>query len=185
MDPLQSVDAIKSPMWSFLNKPDFWIGIIIGAVGIIFSGLAFIEARRAKVAATKAERTVKIQTIAIELTEVCQKLDKLRRDIHFDEARDLLTEISRKIRRFISPFQNEHGLENTITTLVEALDNAKKSLNAVRPDAAIEEAEATNAVYNAIEGDFATINNSVAALIGLLEKKTMDFGDADGTEGKN
>jgi len=55
----------------------FWISNVVGVLGLLFSILAFIEARRAKLAASDAGRIVKIQTITIELTEIAQRLDKL------------------------------------------------------------------------------------------------------------
>jgi hypothetical protein len=168
--------AINAPFWT---NYDFWIGIVIGLASVVFSVMAFVEARRAKRAATEAGKTVKIQTITIELMEISQKLDRMRLDIHFDEARDLLTEISRRIRRIISPFQKDTGLCEPINSLREALDSAKTSLNSVRPSGSSEIPEAPHAVYYAIEGDFASISNFVADLLGLFENKSINFGDDD------
>ena len=158
---------IEIPFW---RKIEFWIFLVIGGMGVVFSLLAFIEAKKAKRAATVAGRTVKIQTITIDLTEVSQKLDKLRIEIPYNEARDLLTEISRRLRRIISPFQGESDLKETLSELKTALGAAKESLNAVRPIDPSHE-DASNAVYYAVESDFATINNCVADLLGLFEKK--------------
>ena len=169
------VHCIEVPFW---QKPEFWIFLVISVMGVVFSLLAFIEAKKAKRAATEAGRTVKIQTITIDLTEVSQKLDKLRIEIPYNEARDLLTEISRRLRRIISPFQGESDLKETLSALKTALGTAKESLNAVRPIDPSHE-EAPNAVYYAIESDFATINNCVADLLGLFEKKTINFGDGN------
>jgi hypothetical protein len=179
-DPQQIEDTvslilrvISKPFW---QKLEFWITIVIAVTGVIFSILAFAEARKAKRAATEAGRTVKIQTITIELTEVSQKLDKLRPNIPFNEARDMLTEISRRLRRIISPFQADPDLKCHIDTLREVLTGAKESLNSVRPtDPANEETPYT--VYYAIESDFASINDCVADLLGLFEKKTINIGD--------
>lgn len=164
------------PFW---QRGDFWIGLIVSAAGVGFSVLAFLEARRAKTAATEAGRTVKIQTITIELTEVAQRFDRLSMDVRFSEARDLLNEASRRIRRVVSPFQNDGALQETIVSLKGALDEAKKSLNDVRPATPSDESQTPHAVYYAIEADFATINGYLADLLGLFEKKTIDFGEDD------
>lgn len=168
------IDLAQYPFW---QKLEFWISVIIGIGGLVFSILAFIEAKSARRAAIEAGKIVKIQTITIDLTEISQKLDKLRTDIHFNEARDLLTEISRRLRRIVSPFQKDKELSETITALLGALSATKESLNSVRPANPEKEADAPYAVYNAIEGDFATINNIVADLLGLFEKRSINLGD--------
>jgi hypothetical protein len=59
------------------------------------------------------------------------------------------------------------------------LQTAQASLKAVRPTDPSKEAEAPSAVYNAVEENFATINNLVADLLGLLEKETLNLGEND------
>ena len=181
---LQLLDSIlqvvQTPFW---KQPAFWIGSILGVAGLIFLIKAFLEARQAKRAATEAGQTVKIQTTAIELTEISQKLDKLPQEIHFNEARDLLNEISRRLRRATSPFAKDSVFGETIAELREALDAAKVALNKVRPTDQVTTTEgAPHAVYFAVEGDFATINSIVADLLGLFEKKSINFGDSDANE---
>ena len=176
LPPVSDLEAIlnllSTPFW---NTFDFWIYLAIGIGSLFFSIRAFLEARSAKRAAIDAGRIVKIGTITIELTEISQKLDKLQPEIHFNEARDLLTESSRRLRRLIAPFQKESDLKDNIDELKAALDAAKDSLNSVRPSN--REREAPYVVYHGVEGDFATINNIVADLLGLFEKKTIKFGD--------
>ncbi len=172
----QILRLVQVPFW---RQFDFWIGITIGIGGLIFSILAFLEARKAKRAATEAGRTVKLQTVTIELTEVSQKLDRIQPEIHFNEARDLLAEISRRVRRAVSPFAHDSGLSDAITAVLAALATAQSSIRKVRPSDPTKEVEAPYTVYYGIEGDFAVINNCVADLIGLFEKKTLDFGDDD------
>lgn len=170
------LDLLKQPFW---ERADFWIGVVLGLAGVAFSVLAFVEARKAKRAATDAGRTVKIQTITLELSDIGQKLDKLHPDILFSEARDLLGEISRRLRRLTSPFAQETELKGAIEVLRQALDAAQDSLKAVRPTDPSKEAEVPNAVYFAIESDFAAISNFVADLLGLFERQTLNIGDAN------
>lgn len=157
---------------AFYLRPDFWIGALLGAASVGFSLLAFLEARRAKTAATEAGKTVKIQTITIELTEIAQRLDKLDSEITFADARDLLNEVSRRLRRLIAPFQSNPDLEAVCSQLREALDEAKSSLQGVRP---LGEARVSrDAVYFATQGHFATVSVLVAEILGLLEKRTLE-----------
>jgi hypothetical protein len=122
---------------------------------------------------------VKIQTIVIDLAEIPQRLDRLRPGITFNEARDALNEITRRVRRAVSQFKKDTDLNDTIVSLTGALSVAQTSLQAVRPENPSDEKTATYAVYNAIEADFAIINGFVADLLGLLEKKTLNLGDAN------
>jgi hypothetical protein len=175
---LQEITAMRATLAApFWHSLDFWISTLIGGGSVLFSLLAFLEARKAKAAATEAGRTVKIQTITIELTEISQRLDKLGMEIQFNEARDMINELSRRLRRLISPFQDEEGLSDTIVSLKEALLGVKNSLNDVRPTDQSEDEQAPHSVYYAIEGDLATINGLVADLLGLFEKRTIKIGD--------
>jgi len=147
---LNRILELHHPFW---KDGSFWIFLVLGAAGLYFSIRAFVEARGAKRAATEAGRTVKLQTITIELTEIAQKLDRIQPEIPFNEARDLLSEISRRLRRAISPFAKEVELSEAIEAARQALQAAQKSLKAVRPADPTKEAEAPNAVYYAIEDD--------------------------------
>ena len=91
-----------------------------------------------------------------------------------------MSEISRRLRRVTSPFAKELALSGAITALRDALQAARSSLKAVRPTDLTKESEVPQAVYMAVEADFAAISDCVADLMGLLEKETLDFGDEDG-----
>lgn len=161
-----------------LNRPfyesiEFWIFLALAIAGLIFSILAFLEARQAKKAAAEAGTTVKIQTVTIELTEIVQRLDRLDENVTFSEARDLLNEISRKLRRLIAPFRQRVDVSESCKQLLDALDAAKQALEAVRPEAGAPLQENAQAVYFAIQGHFANISSSVADIMGLFEKQTM------------
>ncbi len=66
------LDTVQS-----ISHFDFWTATIIGLIGVFFSILAYREASKAKRAANAAGRTVKIQTVTIDLNELAQKLAKL------------------------------------------------------------------------------------------------------------
>jgi hypothetical protein len=181
---LDKLNGLHPPFW---KDPGYVIAILIGIVGLAYSykafkeaGKAFREARSAKEAATAAGRTVKIQTVTIELSEVTQMLDRVEPGMLFREARDLLAEVQRRVRRHVAPFAEHPRLSGAIKTTLQALETAHKSLKGARPADAANEKEAPNAVYNAIEDDFATINNCVADLMGLFEKVTLGLGEGDG-----
>lgn len=173
-DIQQVADMVLRP---FYVQPDFWINVLLGAVGVIFSLLAFVEARRAKIAASEAGKTVKIQTITIELSEIAQRLDKLDFQLSFYEARDLLNEISRRLRRLIAPFQALEDLKAPCASLKTSLDAAKQALEGLLPQEGGVDQLPLNSVYFATQGHFANISSQVAEIMGLFEKRTINVDD--------
>lgn len=175
----QILQFIQEPFW---RRWEFWIPLaelVVGAFGLLFAGLAFKEAKLAKQAATAAGRTVRIQSVAIELTEISQRLDRIHSDIKFSDTRDLLTEVSRRLHRATAPFVEDRKLANAVAATRESLESAHAALIKVRPTDPAKEEEAPHAVYYAIEDAFASISTCVANLVGLLDRETFDFGDRD------
>lgn len=161
----------------FYYQSEFWITTILGIASVVFSIKAFTEAKRAKSAAFEAGKTVKIQTITIELTEIAQRLDKLDFELSFSEARDLLNEVSRRLRRLIAPFQETDDLSEACMNLKTALDEAKESLEEVRPQDPEEEVP-PNTIYFATQGHLSNISSLVAEIMGLFEKRTIEVNEA-------
>lgn len=170
----QSIDK------GFWEDYGFWIGTAINVLGLYFSLLAFREAGKARQAAVDAGRTVKGQSVAIELSEVAQRLDSIQPEITYREARDVLSEISRRVRRVISPFADDVLLSPAVEALRVSLSGAQDSLKAVRPTDPSAENNAPDAVYFGVENEFSSINNAIADFLGLLEKKTIEKGGPDG-----
>ena len=173
MSPDELATTLSSLQVPFWKDWGFWIGSIIGFAGLIFSALAFREAHLAKDAAVQAGRTVKIQTITIELTEIAQRLDKLDFDLEFATARDLLNEVNRRLRRLTAPFETVEKYSVACETLRAALDQAKLELEGARPKPD-SDFVAPNAVYYGMQGHFATISGCVATLMGLFEAETIE-----------
>lgn len=158
---------------AFYTTWSFWISSLLGAAGVVFSVLAYVEARAAKIAAFEAGRTVKIQTITIELSEIAQRLDKLDSALSFPEARDLLNEVSRRLRRLIAPFQGTDDFAAPATSLKAVLDDAKSALETLRPQDAVDGVPSLS-VYFGMQGHFSNISSMVAEIMGLFEKRTIE-----------
>jgi len=173
---LVAIDSVETLLESAWKSWPYILSILISGGGLLFSFLAFKEAGKAKSAAKEAGQTVKIATITIELSEISQKLDKLLPKINFNEARDLLTEISRRLRRLVSPYADDEGLERNVQALLDSLSSARTSLNNVKPEGASIETDAPYAVYYAIQNEFSDINDCIADLLGLFEMKNLDNG---------
>jgi hypothetical protein len=162
---------------AFYRDVGFWVSLAVALAGLTFSILAWVEAKKARKAATAAGRTVKLQTVTIELSEIGQKLDRVQPGIRFNEARDLLADTSRRVHRATAPFSKEPKLSEAIEAAKQAVQSAQTSLKSVRPAEPGKETEAPDAVYYGIEADCSVISSCVADLVGLLEKQAFDFGD--------
>lgn len=172
MDPDSLNIIFESVTQSPFRKLEFYIATFIGLLGLIASYNAYRQAKLAKELAQDAGKTVKIQTIIIELTEIIQKLDRLEVDLSYTEARDLYNETNRKVRRLIGPIDDDEYKEK-ISEVESSLENIKESLEAVRPYKNAEE-EAIDAVYHSVESPFSELSGNLAGLIGKFEKRTLD-----------
>jgi hypothetical protein len=124
------IEILNQPFW---EKLDFWIFFVLAIGSLIASIFAFIEAKSAKKAAQQAGITVKIQTIAIELSEIVLKLDKLDYKIDYFSARDFLNEQNRRVRRLLVAFKENNDYKLGIVNVFKAFDDAKYALEQVRP----------------------------------------------------
>lgn len=157
----------------FYQTYDFWIFLIVGLGGLLFSILAFIAATGAKKAAKEARKTVKIQTITIELSELIHNLDKLEVEIQFHEARDFYSSVNRRIKRLTSPFKQDESYKDIIAEIHATLAQINSALNEVRP---LEDNHLdTNAVYFAVQEYFSTLNGQLAELMGHFEGRTIEL----------
>lgn len=142
--------------------------------------MAYFAAKSAKQAAKEAGKTIKIQTVTVELTEISIKLDRLDYKMTHFMARNLLNEISRKIIRLLSniSYIKDSDFKSDSNDLIQLLNKAKQALDDVRPTSKeIDEEVELKSVYDVIEDYFYSINNKVAELVGILERKAMDKGE--------
>lgn len=163
--------AILKP---FYWLPEFWIGLFVGLVSVVFSYKAYREAMAAKKAAREAGQSVKIQTVTIELSEITQKLERLQLGWSFGEARDLLTEVSRRLHRQIAPLGNLNEIKTPWENLKVGLAGAREALEGVRPQGGNESSISPSAVYFAMQTHFSNISDMVAEIMGLCEKRTIE-----------
>ncbi|HTZ72385.1 MAG TPA: hypothetical protein VMB47_00560 [Candidatus Aquilonibacter sp.] len=181
---------INTPFWW---RGDFWIATVIGIVGALIAfgawrqaGRAEAEAKKAKDeaekakdAATEAGKTVKLQTVCIDLTEIAQKIAVIELEITFEEAVYLLSDTSRHLYRVMASVPEEDFRE-AIASVKTALQNAQTSLKEVTPTGVESSPSAgLHSVYYNMVDKFAAINNCVSQLTGLMESKTYDYGRRD------
>jgi hypothetical protein len=176
------IGLLQSEFWS---RGDFWIFLILSVVGVVVSsyGLKYAvwayreaqmaknEAEQAKKAATLAGRTVKLQSVIIELGEVPRKLEALNPEVLFEDARNLFNEVSWRITRALTPFVDDAEFKVRIGALFLALEEGESALSGVKPSGGTDPSETPRAVYNALESNFSTIGKLVHALQGSFEKQ--------------
>jgi hypothetical protein len=151
---------------------------------LYYSIRAFYEARSAKEKAADAARkagdagkSVKLQTMTADLPEVYPKLERLVPGVLFATAWEIYSDVSRRLLRAITSIEKEPVLSPAIANVRQALMATKESLKSVQPTDPGKEAEAPNAVYNALLDDFWSISSSVAELLGLIDNQTQNLGD--------
>jgi len=184
------LQVLDTPFWKHW---DFWISTVIGAVGAFIAFGAYRqaqdatreaekakqEAEKAKLAATEAGKTVKLQTVCIELSEIAQKLAGIYPGIQFEEAKELFNDTSGHLLRVMAPFSAHPDLREPIAVVRNAIQAAQASLREVVPADPSKQNEAPYTVYNAVEDKFATIKFGVAELTGFMEAKTINLGSRD------
>ena len=171
MQPGTTVEHVEH----FYQQGEFWISTILAVAGLAFSFLSFIEAKRAKKAALAAGKTVKTQTIVIELSEISQKLDNVDDSLDYGYARELLNDASRRLHRQLASIRKDADVSAVVDELFTLLDAAKEGLSAVRPSVGVATTSLlANAVFYAMDGHFSAVNSKLAELTGLLEKRTID-----------
>ena len=174
MTPTEIIDLIQKAQIPFWKTGDFWIFLVLAALSLIASIMAWIQARKAKNAAEDAGKTVKIQTITIDLFEIIQNLDNLSMDINFKTARDLINGTNRKVIRLMTPFNKNCDYSDIIALIVKDLADAKNSLYEVKPLSETEDV-IKNSVYYAVEGIISALSGHLAELMGLFEKHTINI----------
>ena len=163
--PLTTTDS------AFWQQGDFWIFLVLTFIGITLSGIGAWQAYSAKLEAMKAGQSVRIQTITIELSEMCQRLEKLDSQIDFPTARDVYSEVNRKILRLVAQVAPATISGEKRTALQKNLNDIKDALTSVRPVG--EGAYVPGAVYYAIENHYTSLIGTISGIIGELELSTV------------
>lgn len=164
----------------FFKQPDFYIFLVLGLLSLFLSYKAFkeaeeakLEAGKAKEAAKEAGKSIKIQTITLELLEIAQKLEALNQNISYSDGRSLFQEVNRKTRRLLSPYQEETEFKTTITKILTILEDFQTSLLNVRP-VGQDVAEIPYQIFNAIENDISDLVSALSDLIGLFDNRNLN-----------
>lgn len=159
---------------NFWASPEFLVNLFIGIVGLILSFLAYHEAKKAKQAAIEAGEFIQIQSITIELNEILHSLQSINLNIQYKEARDVLTNATNKLRRYLASYKNKEVYRDACKKILDSLQYAQKSLDDVKPSGAELESSGYGVVYSGIEGSFSIVCGNVSELMGLFERRAID-----------
>lgn len=168
----QDLANLNLPYW---KRIDFWITILLSTFSLIASIAAFLQARLAKKAAKHFGKSVKINSVISELSELNQRLDNLDEKISYALARTLITEISRKIIRHTTPFEEDPQYLESIKTIRINLNELVNQLQNVSPiGGQFNNMAIQGQIFTAIEGPLANLSNNLAVFTGLLEKEQLE-----------
>jgi len=164
---LNPLVQINQPFW---QSAGFWILFLLLLMVIAGMVYFYFEMIVPKKRSQQNGATLKMQNIILEYQAIIYNLDKLDFEIEFPEARDMFSEINRRVRRLTAPFKAEPEYQEIIAAIHQTLEAVKSSLTEVRP---VEMNKLSDtAVYFAIESHFSELGGQLAELIGLFEKQT-------------
>jgi len=169
-----TLELLRSLEAPFYQRLEFWIATSLAMIGILFSLLAFVEARRAKAAALAAAANVKIQTIVLDLSEIVYGLGKIEAEtLSYPTARDLIIHVTRKLNRFLGPYEKVPDFGKKIGEINKVLSDVKNQLEGLRPNPGQPNPDGTS-IYYAIEGALSQLSGLVSALMGQMEHYSME-----------
>jgi len=172
---IEHLDKQAASSHVFSKLLDFWIFVVLALLSILFSLFAFLAAKSAKEAAKAAGRTVKIQTVTIELMEIIQKMDRLEERMNYKEARDFYSETNRKIRRFIPSIKSYGDYTEMVDITIESLNDIKRALEGVKPNSEIDDSIPNDSIFVAVESHFSNLSGILSELMGTLEMKNSNI----------
>jgi len=105
------------------------VGVVLSLGGLIFSVMAWREAKKAKTAANKAAKGVKRQSIAMDIAEVCQKC-QINFDVGYDDIRSRYNIVNDDVSRILGLYsQQEKEDEDCKKILDNEVVNSLKEIN--------------------------------------------------------
>jgi len=173
----------QTPFWEHIN---FWIEIVIALVGIGIGWMAyreahnaFVEAGRARVAATaakdaaiKAGKTVKKQSILLAISETIRLCQILRGNTNYEDSNTKLMEICGKVRNIIGLYREDLGQSHQ-SLLQQIQACASESLTEFN---LLDSEVKSKIIYNKIRPIIANLAGHLNELQGVLENELITNG---------
>ena len=172
-------DFVSKGFW---EHPNFWIEIGIGTVGILIGWLAyneahnaFVEAAKAKDAATAAKdaairagKTVKKQSILLAISETI-RLCQIRGNTNYEDSNNKLMEICGKVRNIIGLYREDIGQvhQGLLQQIESCASDALTEFNLLDPDAE------NKIIYNRIRPIITNLAGHLNELQGILENELI------------
>lgn len=159
----------------FYKLPEFYIGNLIGIIGIFFSVKSFIEARKAKIAASKAGQSVKRQSMVIEVLEI-SRICVLEPNMSYVEASNNFNQVTSRVKYVAGFYQDDSSvdLKNILIDIEASLEKIRTTLNDNNPVLMPQQTNIPNQIYYSIEPLFSTVVGNLGVLKGILEKKLIN-----------
>jgi len=164
-----------SDNWKSLQ---FWICVALGVGSIIFSAKAFIEARGAKKAATKARTSLSIRNIENELGVEISILNGIPKSITYTEMRKICLDLTSKMARIKEIIIRLELIdESDVQRIEDVINNLNMALSQVKPD--FEGGETKFYIFNGMSAVITDTSQILSTIIGKIQAKNLleDTGD--------
>jgi hypothetical protein len=156
----------------------FWIGTGLGIASVIFSIMAFIEAKNAKKAAIKARISLSVRNIENELDIEINSLNSIRSDISYNEMRKICLDLTTRIVRIKEIVDKLKLIDNDdIKKIDQVINNLNSELSRVRPD--FENTETTHQIFNGMAIVIADTSQLLSSIVGKIQAKNLLEGSDD------
>jgi hypothetical protein len=157
------------------------IGITVSLVGLYVSWLAYREAGSAKTAALKAAQGVKTQSIAFDISEICQKCE-INLGYSYEDIRKSYNQVNDGVQRILGYYLEEGAVDQVSKKILDedvanTLNEIKVQLNALNPGKQDPTASSSpppdSFYYYQFSDFFGTLSGSLNKFKGVLERKLM------------
>jgi hypothetical protein len=150
--------------------PNFWIEIGFSIAGLLFSVLAFNQARKAKVAADKAGKIVKRQSIMLAVAETIKYCQQIRGNLNYEDSNTRLMEIVGKVRNVIGLYRESIELHHPIllNDIGACVLRAQDEFNT------LERSANKGVIWGAMRPIYNTLAGHLSELQGVLENELIE-----------
>lgn len=166
-------DSIIDGFW---KHPDFWIELAVAVIGVIIGFLAyieahksFVEASKAKEAAIKAGKNVKKQSIMLSVSETIRLCQQIRSDINYEGTNSKLMDICGKVRNIIGLYRDDMSTaHHTLFQQIEVSSTeALTQFNIIDPESD------SKAIYKILRPLINSLTGHLYELQGILENELI------------
>lgn len=146
----------------------FWIGVSLGLASVVFSLMAFFEAKKAKKAAMKARVSFSIRNIETELNIEISLLNGINNTISYNDMRKISLELSSKMARINEIIVQQKLVDKTdIQKIDMVINNFNSTLSQVKPD--YEDKDMKFQIFNGMSTVITETSQLLSTIVGKIQ----------------